>query len=240
MAMARRDLGNRRSRKSSGGQAPALMTRMEQKDVERGATPPITIVPNDNGVPIIRSQTPEISTAVNVELESGRHQHPHHRWRRSAYRRPRPRWRNRSCPASIPDSPNQDRSRPLALAEETVPTEQGQPESQPTRRNADAGNANHAQSATVREMLGDQVSAEDHVGSSTTSTLPPTQVDANQGPRIGRPMAKAIKMLAGMLGRKVVFTKPPTRKWRKASNRDGNTLYVNIDSNVDAVAVARA
>ena len=239
MAMARRDLGEQKVAEIERlGQAPALMTRMEQKGVEHGATPPITIVPNDNGVPIIRSQTPEISTAVNAELKSAGINT--HTIDGTSIRVPKAQGQVAQQIVSRVNTrftqPRQEQ--PLGTqAEETVPTEQGQPESQPAAP-LTLGNANHAQSATVRAMLGDQVSAEDHVGVIDNLDTLPTQVDANQGPRIGRPMAKAIKTLAGMLGRKVVFYETTNKEVAEGINRDGNTLYVNIDSNVDAVAVA--
>lgn len=239
MAMARRDLGEQKVAEIERlGQAPALMTRMEQKGVEHGATPPITIVPNDNGVPIIRSQTPEISTAVNAELKSAGINT--HTIDGTSIRVPKAQGQVAQQIVSRVNTrftqPRQEQTLGTQ-AEETVPTEQGQPESQPAAP-LTLGNANHAQSATVREMLGDQVSAEDHVGVIDNLDTLPTQVDANQGPRIGRPMAKAIKTLAGMLGRKVVFYETTNKEVAEGINRDGNTLYVNIDSNVDAVAVA--
>jgi len=239
MAMARRDLGEQKVAEIERlGQAPALMTRMEQKGVEHGATPPITIVPNDNGVPIIRSQTPEISTAVNAELKSAGINT--HTIDGTSIRVPKAQGQVAQQIVSRVNTrftqPRQEQTLGTQ-AEETVPTEQGQPESQPAAP-LTLGNANHAQSATVREMLGDQVSAEDHVGVIDNLDTLPTQVDANQGPRIGRPMAKAIKTLAGMLGRKVVFYETTNKEVAEGINRDGNTLYVNIDSNVDAIAVA--
>lgn len=239
MAMARRDLGEQKVAEIERlGQAPALMTRMEQKGVEHGATPPITIVPNDNGVPIIRSQTPEISTAVNAELKSAGINT--HTIDGTSIRVPKAQGQVAQQIVSRVNTrftqPRQEQTLGTQ-AEETVPTEQGQPESQPAAP-LTLGNANHAQSATVRAMLGDQVSAEDHVGVIDNLDTLPTQVDANQGPRIGRPMAKAIKTLAGMLGRKVVFYETTNKEVAEGINRDGNTLYVNIDSNVDAIAVA--
>lgn len=92
------------------------------------------------------------------------------------------------------------------------------------------------ESAEIAKLLGKELPKGGKVGVIADIGMLPSAVEAT-GIRMSRKTAEAIRFIAQMFGRKVVFYEA-THNVPEGINQDGKTLYVNVDSGVDALAVA--